>query len=473
MRTYDFDVALADWLSAGAQAPAPTDLLGVVAETTARRRPRPGWLANLRGHWIGDPIHREPGRPSRLIQTGRTSGARLAFGLLVALLTLLLAAGAAIVGSRMMQPDSLLRGGVSIPQGAGAAFTYSALEGQLSTVFTVRADGTDQRAIGPGFDPAWSPDGSMIAYVTGDERQRLTALVVADAAGIRTVTDIAGCRGDAPVWSPDSRFIVYSVVPDQPDCVATIGTEIQDQFVIPADGSSGSHPLLSATLDGHGHTPAWSPTGRMIAVQSRDGDGPGLWLADVMDANAPWGLVPRRLTKPGTYGPQSYLLARWSPDGTTLAAGRVADGSAAWETVVMSADDRSETVVWPGPEDDGSPEWSPDGTRLSIVRHDGPGASVQPAPYDLYLIDPDGGDPQLVLAGVVNGWAGPLPFSPDGSRLVGKDKTYNVLVVVTLDDPHRLVLIDAPSAFSGVSWQPVLNGRSPLAWPGPSPSSSE
>jgi Tol biopolymer transport system component len=462
-RPRDPEMTITDWLSDEGPQDVPARAIDLALTTTRdmrQTRPLPTWLLTL----TGDPMETTLRRPMPL--------ARLTFALLVALLALLLAAGAAIVGSRMVPPAPLLRALAAIPQGGEAAFTYSAFAGSQTTVYTVRADGTDQRVIGPGFDPAWSPDGSMIAYMTGDEQQRLAGLVVADADGIRPVISITGCRGDGPVWSPDNRFIVYSVVPDQADCTGTGGTGAEDQFVIPADGSSSAHPMLSTTLEGHGHTPVWSPTGRTIAFASGDDKGLGLWLADVTDPDAPWALVPRRLTKPGAYGPWSYQLARWSPDGTMLAAGRVADGATAWETVVTAADGGSETVLWPGPEDHSSPEWSPDGTRLNIVRHHGPGASVQPEPYDLYLIGPDGSDPQLILAGVLNGWGGPLPFSPDGSRVIGRDRTYSLLVVVTLDDPHHPVIIDAPSANFGISWQPVINTRSPLAWPSPSPAAS-
>ena len=53
MKTFDdFDRVLAGWFETDALPPAPAGLLAEVSAATARRRPRPGWYADLRGHWV-------------------------------------------------------------------------------------------------------------------------------------------------------------------------------------------------------------------------------------------------------------------------------------------------------------------------------------------------------------------------------------------------------------------------------------
>jgi len=80
MRTDDLDDVLADWLMVDALAPAPTSLVHVIAAITARRRPRPGWLADLRGHWVGRDGATTPGQTndSRDLQRPHLTVIRLA-----------------------------------------------------------------------------------------------------------------------------------------------------------------------------------------------------------------------------------------------------------------------------------------------------------------------------------------------------------------------------------------------------------
>jgi hypothetical protein len=95
--------------------------------------------------------------------------------------------------------------------------------------------------VGEGTDPAWSPDGSTIAYAS-----RSGGVVVTSTDGS---TNRQVVRGAHPAWSPDARLLAY----DRGGLV----------FAANADGSSevGISP---------GTRPVWSPDGSWIAVD-RDG----------------------------------------------------------------------------------------------------------------------------------------------------------------------------------------------------------
>ena len=154
--------------------------------------------------------------------------------------------------------------------------------------------------------PTWSPDGRRIAFLHGRGRGRGQLYVVnADGSGLRNLGRIAGPALFASqlVWSPDGRTIYfgrYLVSTDgsgarklpyipliavwSPDGrqIAFVGNKLRnpppgggprkansDIYVMNADGSGTRRLTHNAGYDGE---PAWSPDGRKIAFQSKDGD---------------------------------------------------------------------------------------------------------------------------------------------------------------------------------------------------------
>ncbi len=147
--------------------------------------------------------------------------------------------------------------------------------------------------------PAWSPDGSMISFVTrrGDDfdRHRNFDIHVIDArpgSEARQLTQSKGADSDPdyesrPLWSPDGRSIAY-LHGGKPEllwyAVARVG-------VIPSAG--GEPHLPTATLDRATWKPRWSPDGKSLYFLLED-DGES-YLARVRA----WGGEIERLTLPG------------------------------------------------------------------------------------------------------------------------------------------------------------------------------
>jgi Tol biopolymer transport system component len=108
--------------------------------------------------------------------------------------------------------------------------------------------------------PAWSTDGTMLAF------QRDDGVYVATGAGaVKRIASIA--NPGQPAWSPDGKTIAY-----------TAGDAL---FVVAADGSSPPRRIAS-NLRNPG-PPSWSPSGRQIAV-SRAG---GVWVANLQGGGYP------------------------------------------------------------------------------------------------------------------------------------------------------------------------------------------
>jgi Tol biopolymer transport system component len=171
-----------------------------------------------------------------------------------------LALAAAIVGAATALAAAGQAGGDSVRPRSTIVFTRGTLKPWTSHLYVVNPDGSGLRRLTNGqvadLYPSWSPDGSRIVFQRSVRPRAWDVYVVrADGSGLRRLT-----RTDSasePAWSPDGRTIAY---------VTETGL-----FLMNADGT-GRH-LLTARIGGRYpvHSPAWSPDGRAIAYANRGG----------------------------------------------------------------------------------------------------------------------------------------------------------------------------------------------------------
>lgn len=138
--------------------------------------------------------------------------------------------------------------------------------GREGALFRIPAGGGPASRVGHGFgnaaDPAYSPNGKLIAY---DYRKpgfvnRELYVMRADGAGIRQVTKLNHVSG-LPAWSPDGKQLAF-----QSDAAG----DREEIYTVGVDGS-GVKRLTMSTADAI--QPAWTPDGRVSFA--RDG---AIWV---------------------------------------------------------------------------------------------------------------------------------------------------------------------------------------------------
>ncbi len=158
--------------------------------------------------------------------------------------------------------------------------------------------------------PSWSPNGDKIAFTEGkNDRQGVYVVDIKDKV-IRKLVDIKPKNNIQPSWSPDGGMIAFASYRETRKYLDDRHYEVRDAggvYVIDVNSGSTKKYVDLASQ------PAWSPSGRLIAYEKKD----GYYVTDLYDDTIYDVTLIIPIRRPLFCARISYPI-RWSPDGKYL-----------------------------------------------------------------------------------------------------------------------------------------------------------
>lgn len=219
--------------------------------------------------------------------------------------------------------------------------TYVVKRGTRYELQVADADGANAQAVlasnEPIISPAWSPDGSRIAYVSFDQKKPIVVVQNLAQGTTKVVANFWG-NNSAPAWSPDGTKLAVTLTRDG----------ISQLYQVPAAGGEPKRLTTTPAIDTES---SFSPDGKWIAFTSDRGGSPQIYRMPAAGGPA------QRLTFEGTYN----VRPRFSPDGKSIAF--VQREAGRFRIAVLEIDSGQVTVLTDGTLDD-SPSYAPNGKMI-------------------------------------------------------------------------------------------------------------
>lgn len=176
----------------------------------------------------------------------------------------------------------------------GTRIAFSASRDSIAGIYVMDADGSNvELVIESGWSPTWSPLGDRIAFELGPEHHIYTVGV--DGSNPTPLLQSPTVDQYDPAWSPDGQMIAFR---------GYDGTSA-DIYVVPA---SGGVPI-NLTRDSYSDDePAWSPDGKLIAFTSYKNWQPGVYVMDSDGSNVRQVVTGSCIASP-TWSPDGARIA--------------------------------------------------------------------------------------------------------------------------------------------------------------------
>jgi Tol biopolymer transport system component len=305
--------------------------------------------------------------------------------------------------------------------------------------------------------PAWSPDGTRLAFVSNRDAVRFQIYVMnADGSN---VTKLSNNTSDdyEPIWSPDGSKIAFT---RGSGCVIVTGN--RKQAIGPATepctsyvyvmNADGSNPVNVSETAGLG--PVWSPNSTQLAYTGTEAN------EQIYIVNAD-GTDRIRLTN----NDANDHVSSWSPEGSYLAFHSDRDfppDAYVPEIYVMDVEGSSQVRLTNNQTADTTPIFSPDGSLIAFQRGAGTYSPIPGDDAEIFLMNYDGTNQRNLTDHALDD-LGPPVFSPDGLWIAfqsgnpsyGSNPTEDseIFIVSVAGGNLTNVTKDSADQFGPPSWQ--------------------
>ena len=196
----------------------------------------------------------------------------------------------------------------------------------------------------PLMSPAWSPDGSRLAYVSFESGA--PAIYIQDInTGVREEVSRYGGLNGAPAWSPDGRRLAFVLSKDGAPNI----------YILDLSSRSLQQVTRSFAIDTE---PVWAPDGRSIIFTSDRGGKPQLYRVTLASGQT------ERLTFEGDYNARATV----SPNGRYMAL--VHNSGRGFNIGVMELRNGALQVLTQSGRDE-SPSFAPNGSMIIYATKEG------------------------------------------------------------------------------------------------------
>lgn len=305
----------------------------------------------------------------------------------------------------------------------------------------------------PASEPAYSPNGKLIAYVAALAQKREALLrppggvwVVPAEGGTPVLVADVKSQASYPIWSPDGRTIAFTAggavwaapvsedgkptaapvkfTPPHPVAGGLLGWTADNKiglflhspsynaiYTVPASGGQAAQ----VTPEGFWFSPKWAPDGNRMFLIDADGRISSVPAEGGQVSAIPWRSASR--IREILVGGENAI----SPDGSTIvfaSAKDVAPGVDLWTIPVEGGAPTQLTSGESEAIENRFPCWSPDGKWVAFVRGERLKDDIQYyANVNIYKIPAEGGEPIQLTADSDRVGFRDIAWSPDGSSV--------------------------------------------------------